>query len=236
VSEFFILHRDLPREGPGEPGDIAWALDEGGLGGAARVVDAGCGPGADLVTLAEALPEARIEGIEAQAHFVEAARQRVAQFGERVTVRRGDMCDIAGPVDFIWCAGALYFLGVTEGLAAWRPALAPGGAVCFTEPAWCSDTPSDVARVFWEEYPAIAGMDGIKARVEAAGYRVLAARFLEPSAWAAYYVPQSARIAALRPGASPDLAKVLDAAEAEIAGWRAAPEEITYAQLLVAPR
>ncbi len=27
---FFQLHRDLPREGPGEPTDISWAADVAG--------------------------------------------------------------------------------------------------------------------------------------------------------------------------------------------------------------
>lgn len=76
MRDFFTLHRDLPREGPGEPTDIAWALAEGGIGGAIRVVDAGCGPGADLVLLAEALPDARFEGVEMHAPFVGAAQAR----------------------------------------------------------------------------------------------------------------------------------------------------------------
>ena len=43
------------------------------------------------------------------------------------------------------------------------------------------------------------------------------------------------RIASLRPGASPELAAALDTAEAEIARWRAAPSEIAYALMVVAP-
>lgn len=209
---------------------------EGGLRGALRVVDAGCGPGADLALLAERLPDARLEGIDRQAHFVAAARARVSAFGDRVTVRQGDMGQIEGPVDFIWCAGALYFLGVTEGLTAWRPALAKGGHVCFSEPVWVDADPPQVARDFWADYPDITDMEGIADRVTAGGFRVIAARLLQPSAWAGYYLPMSARIAALRPGAGPGLSKVLDAAAREIAQWRAAPDHITYAQLLVAPR
>lgn len=232
---FFVLHRDLPREGPGEPGDVGWALNEGGLTGALRVVDAGCGPGADLETLAELLPEARIEGIDAHAPFARAAAARLAAHAPRATVRAGDMARIDGPVDFIWCAGAIYFLGVTKGLLAWRPALARRGVVCFTEPVRPTSSFSETARRFWAEYPQITDRDGIVERVEAAGFRVIAARTLLPSAWASYYIPLSARIAQLRPDADAALVSVLDEAEAEIADWRAAPDEITYDQFLVAP-
>ncbi len=60
---------------------------------------------------------------------------------------------LTGPFDLIWSAGALYFLGVTDGLTGWRAALAPGGAVAFSEPCFFTDTPSDAARAFWDGYP-----------------------------------------------------------------------------------
>lgn len=236
MSEFFTLHRDLPREGPGEPADVHWALAEAGLAGAVRVIDAACGPGADLVTLAEALPDAQIEGVDLQAHFVAAAQDRVAAFGPRVSVRQGDMAVLDGPADLIWCAGAVYFLGISAALAAWAPVLAPRGHICFSEPVYVTDPPSAAAQRFWSsEGVDVTTRDGLAAKVKAAGFRTVAARTLAPSAWAAYYVPQAARIEALRPGAAPDLARVLEAAAQEFALWRTAPEEITYAQLLVAP-
>ena len=43
------------------------------------------------------------------------------------------------------------------------------------------------------------------------------------------------RIAILRPDAEPVLAVVLDENEAEIARWRAAPDDIAYALMVVAP-
>src|SRR5690606_40444559 len=68
-------------------------------------------------------------------HFVAGARVRTAAYGSRVTVREGDMAEVTGPYDFIWCAGGIYFLGVTEGLRIWRRALAPGGRVDRTSAA-----------------------------------------------------------------------------------------------------
>lgn len=63
---FFTVHRDLPREGPGEAADVRWALDQLGLSGPIDVLDAACGPGADLVELADALPQARIDMLRGQ--------------------------------------------------------------------------------------------------------------------------------------------------------------------------
>ncbi|MGL4311597.1 MAG: class I SAM-dependent methyltransferase [Paracoccaceae bacterium] len=233
---FFTVHRDLYREGPGTAADVHWALSVAGIGGAARVCDAACGPGADTVTLAEALPHARIDAVEMHEHFVQAAGARLAGFGPRVQVRQGDMTAISGPYDLIWCAGALYFPGVTEGLRQWRAALAPSGRVAFSEPVLLSDAPSDIARAFWEQYPAITGLDGIVARVKAAGFRTIAHRIIVGAAWAEYFGPMRARIAALRQQApEPALAEALDENAKEIAQWEAAPDEIAYALLVVEP-
>lgn len=231
---FLTLYSDLNREGPGAAADLGWALSVAATPAEARILDAGCGSGADTVTLAKERPRAQIEAVDKIAQFVDAARRRTAPFGDRVQVRQGDMAALDGPYDLIWCAGALYFLGVTEGLRGWRAALAPGGAVAFSEPCLLP-RPSDAARAFWAEYPQISDVAGIRARVAAAGYRVLGEQMQIGDAWEAYYIPMAKRIAALRPGATGALAAALDEAEAEIARWRAAPSEIAYALMVVAP-
>lgn len=231
---FFTLHRDLPREGPGQAEDVHWALYAAATPEVARIADLACGPGADTRTLAKARPKARIEAIDHTPHFVAAARALLAPYGARVTVREGDMGAVTGPYDLIWCAGGLYFLGLAEGLRRWQAALAPGGRVAFSEPC-LPPRPSEAARAFWAEYPAVTGIEGIRARVAAAGYRTLGERMVIGAAFGAYYEPMARRIAALRPGAEAALTVVLDAAETEIARWRAAPDDIAYALLVVAP-
>ena len=233
------LHRGMARQGPGTAEDVRWALEALGVSGEARVLDAGAGPGAVTETLAEALPEARIEAVDASPALVAEARARLARFGPRVTVREGDMARVEGPYDLIWCAGALYFLGVTEGLRAWRGALAPGGTVAFSEPVYLTDPPSEAARAFWAGYPAITGLSGLEARVRAAGYAVEAVRHLGPEAWRGYMDALEGRIDELEAsGERPDdpaLAAAMAEARAEVAAWRAAPEDIGYALVLARP-
>ena len=232
---FLTLYSDLAREGPGAAADLGWALSVAATPAEARICDAGCGSGADTVTLAKERPRARVDAVDKIPQFVEAARKRTAPFGDRVQVRQGDMARLDGPYDLIWCAGAIYFLGVTQGLQAWRSALAPNGAVAFSEPCMLP-RPSAAARAFWSvEYPQITDMAGIRERVAAAGYRVLGENLQIGAAWENYYLPMERRIASLRPGASSTLSAALDTAEAEIARWRAAPSEIAYALMVVAP-
>ncbi|WP_245306265.1 class I SAM-dependent methyltransferase [Roseovarius aestuariivivens] len=231
---FLALYRDMTRQGPGTPEDVQWALSQIALPEAPRVVDAGCGPGADLVTLAKALPHGRIEGVEQLEHLAQEAHEATRGF-TNVQVFQGDMAEIEGPCDLIWCAGALYFLGVAEGLRTWRTALAPGGAVAFSEPVLEPGAP-DAARDFWTEYPALTDFSGLEARVHDAGFEIFGAREIKGLAWAGYYAELSARIAALRDGAGTALSAVLDAAEREISLWRQAPGHVEYRLILARPR
>jgi trans-aconitate methyltransferase len=234
LAPFFQLHSELPREGPGTVDDVRWALSV--TGPVAHVCDVACGPGADTDVLAGALPKARIDALDKQAHFVAAAQARCAAFGDRVRIRQGDMAALDGSYDLIWCAGALYFLGVSEGLRAWRSALTGAGYVAFSEPVWVDKAPPLEAREFWVEYPAITDRAGIEARVAAAGYKVLDVRRVIGDGWADYFDPMAARIATLRPGADVGLSEVLDQEARDIALWRAAPDHIAYDLFVVTPR
>ena len=233
---FFVLHSDLPREGPGLPEDVAWAASTAGIGPAAEMADVGCGPGADIAALLAAAPQGHVTALDKTAQFVEAARARYGS-DDRVTVLQADMARIQNRHDLIWSAGSIYFMGVTPALTAWRKALRPGGAVAFSTACWFTDTPSDRARaVFAEEPAALSDEAGLLAEVAAAGYEVLASRRLTDAAWEAYYTPMEARIAALRAGADEMLTQVLDQAEEEIVAWRACREEFGYLLCVVRPK
>lgn len=234
-AAFFTLHRDLPREGPGEVADVSWAAVQAGLGPGARIADLGCGPGGDIAALLEAAPGAHVTGYEQVAQFADAARSDWAG-NARVEIRQDSMADPEGPFDLIWCAGAAYFLGVTEALQGWRAALRPGGCVAFSEICWFTDRPAPRVQAFWAAYPAMSDAAGIDARVRAAGYETLATRRLSDAAWEAYFTPIDARIAALRAHADAALTAVLDEAEEEAACWRAHRAEFGYLLSVVRPR
>ncbi|QFT59719.1 hypothetical protein FIU94_12870 [Sulfitobacter sp. THAF37] len=234
MTAFFQLHRDLPREGPGEAADVAWAAARADLPPNARMADVACGPGGDIAALLKAAPDGHVTALDKTAHFVDAARARW-QDDPRVTLLRADMAAIHNDYDFIWCAGAVYFIGVTEALTAWRKAIRPGGMVAFSEACWFTETPTARAEALWRQHPAMTDADGIAARVAAAGYETVAIRRLSNAAWEGYFGPIEARIAALRPNADAALAAVLDEAEEEAACWRAHSDEFGYLLSLVRP-
>ena len=231
-AEFFQLHDGLDRQGPGTPEDVAWALTEARPAEGAHILDAGCGAGADFPALLQH-PGARITAVDTHPAFIETVRRRFR--GQPVTAETVSMADAKGPFDFIWCQGALYFLGITEGLQTLAPKLGPGGTIAFSEPVWLTDAPSDAAQEFWQDYPAITNLQGLDDRISAAGLTLHARRLLAPNAWEAYYGPMEARIAELRPTADPALIRALDAGAREAANWRAGQGDFTYALSIVAP-
>lgn len=229
---FFEVHKDLPREGPGSPDEVRWATGLANVPPDGAICDAGCGPGGDFAALLEAIPEGRLVGVDTTEHFITEA---LAKFDDdkRVEAKVLSMEDAdsldAAPFDMIWCAGALYFFGVPDGLAALKKAMKPGGVVAFSYPCFFTDPPSAKAKAFWgDDISLVQSEAGLLSAVAESGFEVLGHRKVSDEAWEAYYQPQDARVAALRPDASPELVEVLDMCDAEAAGWRAAKDDTGY--------
>ncbi len=241
---FLEVYGTLPRAGPGGDEHTIRALEL--VPGAAprTVLDLGCGPGQQTVALASALPEARIVAVDLLPSMVEEANRRftAAGFGDRVLAVVGDMAEPPvdpGSQDLIWCEGAIYNLGVTEALSAWRTLLVPGGLVAFTEPVWLVESPPNEIHDWWSsEYPPISDGAGVEARIRAASYRMVASFVLPASAWwDEYYGPMQDRIADLRERLPDDpiAGDVVAGAEAEIDYFRRFSNCYSYEFFIVQP-
>ncbi|MGP3696385.1 class I SAM-dependent methyltransferase [Rhodobacter sp. NSM] len=232
---FFTLHSGLEREGPGDAESLAWALGVARVPRAGRVLDAGCGPGADVEGLLAAVPEGQVVALDLHRPYIDELAARLG-VDARLRAVPGDMLTPEGTFDFIWCAGAIYNAGIGAALDAWRRHLKQGGRVAFSEIGWRIDNPSPDLRDYWRTAcPAMTDRDGILAQVAAAGWRVLADRWLPHAAWSAYYEPLAARIEALRTGAVPSLVSALDQAEQEVGLWRRHGESYGYLQVVAEP-
>jgi SAM-dependent methyltransferase len=233
---FFQIHSDLPREGPGEDADVAWATQVAKVGQSARIADLGCGPGGDIAALRRAAPQGSVWACDTHERFVQQAKARYAHDTD-VTVAVADMSAPFGMFDFIWCAGAAYFLGIDAALSTWRKHLSPGGAIAFSEPCYFTDTPSDAARAFWDgEGVPLSTQAGILGQIARAGYQTLAIRNLSDQAWENYYTPLEAHISDLRSEASPLLVEVIKDTQDEMNAWRACKDETGYLLCVVRPK
>jgi cyclopropane fatty-acyl-phospholipid synthase-like methyltransferase len=199
---FFELHRDLPREGPGEAACTrrAFALMTG-LPAQARLLDIGCGPGLQTMELAR-VSTASILAIDNHQPFLDALARRAAQAGlsDRITIRNQSMFALdfikPGSFDAIWSEGAIYIIGFEKGLREWQPFLKKGGYLAVTELSWLKATPPAEAKAFWNEnYPGMQPLEQNLATLRKAGYREAGHFVLPESAWwEDYYTPLEQRI------------------------------------------
>lgn len=241
---FLEVYGTLPRAGPGSTRDTNRALELVPGDEPRHVLDLGCGPGAQTLALAQALPKSRITALDLTQAMVDEARRRVEEAGlsDRVLLDVGDLCAPRVPEesqDLIWCEGAIYFAGVQQALETWKVLLRSGGSVAFTEPVWTHPSPPDPLRNWWEgQYPAITHEDGVRRAIEAAGYETIGC-FVLPAAswWDEYYRPMRERVGAFRAEhAGDDLAaKIADEAEEEIAMFETYQDYYSYEFFVVRP-
>lgn len=207
------LFSQLDRLGPGSIESLRWALGVAQIRQDARVLDAGCGTGADLRALEMAVPEGRVVAIDREASYVARAKARFP----RIEAHVGDMLSPpGGPFDLIWSAGSVCDIGLAQVLDAWRPHLAPGGRVAFSGPCWRAAQPSTEAVEFWAgKGCSLSQAPELDAMVGEAGWRLLGARWLGAAGWSTYYAPLEAALddAELEP-------ELLAALKHEIEMWR----------------
>ena len=209
------LHREGERQGPGSTDDTLRALDLARPDDTAElaVADIGCGTGASTLTLAGALPRARITAVDLFPEFLGILTQnaRTAGCGDRIETRAESMDALTfatESLDLIWSEGAIYNIGFATGLAAWRPFLKAGGVLAVSEITWLHPDPPAEIRDHWNaEYPEIATAAEKITVLERAGFDLLGYFTLPPSSWIdRYYLPIQQRIPAFldRHGRSPE--------------------------------
>ncbi len=216
LSPFFfeIFDPSLPRLGPGDEQSatralctilsamqqLSPALDPSVL----RILDIGCGTGAQTIWLARET-QANITAIDFHQPYLDELMRRADAAGLASQIR--PLClDIRkmpfqpGSFDLIWSEGAIYNLGFRNGLSICRDLLSPGGTMAITEVAWTRSEPPEECLQFWmNEYPAIQGISENLAVIRECGLHLLDHFTLpESSWWTDCYRPLEARLAMLR--------------------------------------
>jgi len=225
LEALFLLHSDMPRQGPGSDACTRAALRRlPPLPSSLRVFDLGCGPGAQTLVLAKHF-QSPIIAVDIHGPYLRQLRTaaEAAELGDYVVTRQGRMEDLnetPQSINLIWMEGAIYLIGFEAGLRMFRPMLCDGGLLVASEITWLTDAPPDEARAYWKAaYPAMTTVEGNKQRARDAGYEMLDHFALPSSAWwDEFYTPLQERVALLRPQATADstLARVLDEAEREM--------------------
>ena len=233
---FWSVHQDLPREGPGDDASTLRAYQMlTDLPPQPRILDIGCGPGAQTIVLVQA-SQGRVTAVDTHQPFLDDLANRAAQAGvtDRIEPVRMSMFDLhfEQPFDLLWSEGAIYIIGFEEGLRAWRPLLKPGGCAAVTEATWLKPNAPEAVTKFWAEaYPEMGTLEENRSRTRRAGYRLIDHFTLPESAWwENYYDPMATRIAKLREdyADNPEALRLLDMESDEIELYRQYAEFYGY--------
>lgn len=204
-SYFYEIYEAIPRQGPGERASTERALRLlPSLMREHRILDIGCGAGAQTIDLARAT-EAQIVAVDNHEPFISRLAKRAAELGlaGRITAKGGDMNDLRfpdGSFDVIWCEGAIFIIGFAKGLTSWRRLLTLGGHMVVSELCWLrADPPAELEAFFKAEGADIGDMDARRKDIAESGYRLIG-DFVLPAVgwWENYYVPLGATIERFR--------------------------------------
>ena len=202
---FFEIHRGLPQQGPGSEAPTLEALSlVGRLPIRPRILDVGCGPGRQTLTLARRTG-GDITAVDNHQPYLDELQRRADEesLASRITPTRCSMDDLLfeeSYFDLIWAEGSLYIMGFGEGLTYWRRFLKPDGALAVTELCWLVESPPEEVRSFFRKaYPAMRTVAENTDIITKTGYSVIATFTLSESAWwDGYYTPMEGRISELR--------------------------------------
>jgi SAM-dependent methyltransferase len=242
---FEIFDSTLPRQGPGDAASTLQALAAvPGVGPDTRVLDVGCGTGAQTLVLAEH-SAVQIVAVDSHPPYVDALNEQAQALGiaNRLRARVGDMqhLDFApGSFDLIWSEGAIYVIGFEAGLRDWRRLLAPGGHLAVTHVCWTRpDPPRECAEYWAQEYPAIRDVPTLLGVVDDCGYETVEHFILPPSSWwDHFYRPLQQNVTTFRERHrdEPDAQEIARQVQREIDVWQAYSDYYSYAFFVMRAR
>ena len=233
--EFFyrIFDASLPRLGAGNEESTLKAWDmllavKPGLADKIRVLDLGCGNGAQTIQLAKYI-NGTILAVDNHQPFLDELQRRAEAEGVfgKIQLCLKDMAKLVpsdGPFDLVWSEGALFVMGFREGLTICHNLLTPDGLLAASDIAWIRPDPPEECRQFFETvYPAMVDINANLDIIKSCGYKIIG-HFIQPESawWDQLYNPLEDRLQSLRKQykADPERTEMINTIQTEIDIYR----------------
>lgn len=191
------LHKNNNRQGPGSETETLKAInllankDQENL----KIVDIGCGSGAQTLTLAKHL-KGNITAVDLFPNFLKKLELKAIEEGvlNKIETRAMSMEELnfrESEFDIIWSEGAIYILGFKRGVKEWHRYLKPGGFLAVSELSWITESrPKELEDYWLANYPEIDTVTNKVGILKANGYTNVKSFILPEYCWVEnYYKP-----------------------------------------------
>lgn len=230
MEAIFRLYEGLNRLGPGSREATLRALDivKGQLPASPKIIDIGCGTGAQTLDLAENII-GEITAVDIYQPYLDDLLQKANKkvLKSRIKILNQKMLDLSfseSSFDLIWSEGAIYLAGVENGLRLWKKFLTSNGFVVFSEISWFKPNPPQPLFEFWDNnYPELKSVRQNVETIEKIGLKVIDHYSLSSDIWwVNYYNPLIERIKQIQNKTvqDEDLQLVIDETHEEIELFR----------------
>lgn len=200
---FFKIHNGDFRGGPGSDlsTERAYNIAKEFLGKNISILDIGAGSGFQTKVL-KSLVDGNITAIDRSEIYLEKIKKEVGVKTVNCSMDSLDSSFSHNTFDLIWSEGAIYIMGLENGLRHWKHFLKQGGIIGFSHISWIQDNPPKEVLEYWEaEYPQIATLDENKEIIDEAGYEIKDYFILPSTDWMTnYYDHMSDRLKELEKG------------------------------------
>ena len=203
---FYEVFENIPRQGPGnnESTRKAFFQIQSHLPHQPEILDIGCGKGVQTIELAT-LSEGRITAVDNHQFFLDCLEKASKERGSKELIRcvNADMTALpfqSASFDLIWSEGAVFIMGIKEGLLEWKKFLKKGGFLVLTDLIWLSDDrPEELTRYWEKECLYVLTLQEVLEAAQKENYSLVAHFTLPEEGWLKeYIVPQEKTIAELK--------------------------------------
>lgn len=199
ITDFY---RDNERQGPGSSESTMKALSfVEGYHQFDRILDIGCGTGAQTLTLAQQT-EAQLTAVDMLQDFLDVLQNKASTNGIEEKIHTREACMECLPFedetfDMIWSEGAIYHIGFESGLQQWKRLLRDSGYLVVSEISWLTnERPAELTAYWTNNYAGIDLISNKIKTIEGCGYLPCAYFTLPSNCWDNYYHPIIKKVAA----------------------------------------